>query len=180
MHIRSYARAFPTDRRIYRIDRWAIPIPGGLPLAASAWFLALAIAVGAIGQLPVASAAIGVLGWPAAIIVAPGAGAVALTKRCDDGRTLPRLALDRATYLHRAACVVVPEPGRLARRIFVAADSSLAGRTIIHGPGRVRFDSTMHARITRSRVLLEATGSGARRAATLLALGSGERIEVRS
>jgi len=52
MILRSYARAFATNRRIYRIDRWAVPIPGGLPLAASAWFLALAITLIGLAQLP--------------------------------------------------------------------------------------------------------------------------------
>src|SRR5918992_1366740 len=30
--IRSYRRVFEVDRRIYRVDRWALPVPGGVPL----------------------------------------------------------------------------------------------------------------------------------------------------
>ena len=38
--IRSYRRVFEVDRRIYRVDRWALPVPGGVPLRAVGYFAA--------------------------------------------------------------------------------------------------------------------------------------------
>ena len=40
MVIRSYRRVFEVDRRIYRVDRWALPVPGGVPLRAVGYFVA--------------------------------------------------------------------------------------------------------------------------------------------
>ena len=38
--IRSYRRVFEVDRRIYRVDRWALPVPGGVPLRGVGYFAA--------------------------------------------------------------------------------------------------------------------------------------------
>jgi hypothetical protein len=38
--IRSYRRVFEVDRRIYRVDRWALPVPGGVPLRGMGYFAA--------------------------------------------------------------------------------------------------------------------------------------------
>ena len=40
MVIRSFRRVFEVDRRIYRVDRWPVPVPGGIPLRALGYFLA--------------------------------------------------------------------------------------------------------------------------------------------
>ncbi|MCW2920487.1 MAG: hypothetical protein JWL76_361 [Thermoleophilia bacterium] len=181
MQIRSFARAFPTDRRIYRIDRWAIPIPGGLPLAASAWFLALAIAVWALGQLPGVGRLVDVVGWPAAVIVAPGAGALALTRRCDDGRTLPQLAMHRGGFELRAICARDAKPTAIPRTIRVAADVSLPGRVLVHGPGRITLPTWTHPQLARrGLVVLRPVATDARATATVLQLAIGEMIEARA
>ena len=52
MVIRSYRRVFEVDRRIYRVDRWALPVPGGVPLRAVGYFAAALLAVIAAGELP--------------------------------------------------------------------------------------------------------------------------------
>ena len=50
--IRSYRRVFEVDRRIYRIDRWALPVPGGVPLRAVGYFVAALLAMIVAGSLP--------------------------------------------------------------------------------------------------------------------------------
>ena len=50
--IRSYRRVFEVDRRIYRVDRWALPVPGGVPLRAVGYFAATLLAVIVAGSLP--------------------------------------------------------------------------------------------------------------------------------
>ena len=52
MVIRSYRRVFEVDRRIYRVDRWALPVPGGVPLRAVGYFAAALLAMIAAGALP--------------------------------------------------------------------------------------------------------------------------------
>ena len=47
--IRSYRRVFEVDRRIYRVDRWALPVPGGVPLRAVGYFAATVLAVVILG-----------------------------------------------------------------------------------------------------------------------------------
>lgn len=181
MRIRSYARAFPSDRRIYRIDRWAVPVPGGLPLAASVWFVALAIAVWTMGQLPGVGQIVHVVGWPAAVIVGPGAGALGLTRRCDDGRTLPELAMHRVTFGLRKRCERSVTPAPLAKALRVAGDTSLPGRVIVHGPGRVTLPAWSQPQLARNgRLILSTTATAACHASRVLQLDAGEVVEARA
>ena len=48
--IRSYRRVFEVDRRIYRVDRWALPVPGGVPLRAVGYFAATVLAMIVLGR----------------------------------------------------------------------------------------------------------------------------------
>src|SRR3954452_3278695 len=50
--IRSYRRVFEVDRRIYRVDRWALPVPGGVPLRAVGYFAATVLLMIVLGRLP--------------------------------------------------------------------------------------------------------------------------------
>jgi hypothetical protein len=135
MLIRSYARAFPSDRRIYRIDRWAVPVPGGLPLAASAWYLAFALATFGLSQLPGLNLIAGVVGWPALMLIGPGAAAVFITRRTPDGRSLPSYAIAALRWKARPV-PAAPATGGGERRMLAAADFSVRdSRTLLRGPG---------------------------------------------
>ena len=54
--IRSYRRVFEVDRRIYRVDRWALPVPGGVPLRGVGYFAATLALVILLGALPAVGA----------------------------------------------------------------------------------------------------------------------------
>src|SRR5215213_10110090 len=43
---------FVVDRRIYRVDRWALPVPGGVPLRGVAYFAAALVGVVVFGGMP--------------------------------------------------------------------------------------------------------------------------------
>jgi hypothetical protein len=187
MRIDSYARAIPGSRRIYRIDRWTIPVPGGLPLAASAWFATLAVAAMLLGQTSVLAGVQRAVGWPATVLVAPGALAAALTRVGADGRTLPahaacalryRLARLAARRLAPAVAVVV------ARGAWFACDHTLAGRVRVHGPGRVLLDAAMALQqqadgvIAAARMHLADPDAGG--APQLVALAEGQVMDVAS
>src|SRR3954453_21292579 len=74
--IRSYRRVFEVDRRIYRVDRWAVPVPGGVPLRAVGYFAAVGLAMVLLGPLPLTSQRVGVLSPPLRYVVLPLAVAV--------------------------------------------------------------------------------------------------------
>jgi hypothetical protein len=103
--IRSYRRVFQVDRRIYRVDRWALPVPGGVPLRAVGYFAATVLLA---AVLP-----LGILSPPLRYVVVPLAVAVLGTQAAPDGRTAHRFAWDwlrfrlRAHRRHRA-CVRGP------------------------------------------------------------------------
>ena len=74
--IRSYRRVFEVDRRIYRVDRWALPVPGGVPLRAVGYFAATVLAVVVLGALPGTGELVTILSPPLRYVVLPLAVAV--------------------------------------------------------------------------------------------------------
>src|SRR3954449_131986 len=82
MVIRSYRRVFEVDRRIYRVDRWALPVPGGVPLRAVGYFAATLLVMIGAGTLP----AFGAISPPLRFVVIPLAVAVLGTQAAPDGR----------------------------------------------------------------------------------------------
>src|SRR5215212_7290894 len=92
--IRSYRRVFEVDRRIYRVDRWALPVPGGVPLRAVGYFAAALLAMIAAGALPGTSELAGALSAPIRFVVLPLAVAVLGTQAAPDGRAAHRFAWD--------------------------------------------------------------------------------------
>jgi hypothetical protein len=92
MVIRSYRRVFEVDRRIYRVDRGALPVPGGVPLRAVGYLAATLLAVIIAGALPATGELVGVLSAPIRFVVVPLAVAVLGTQAAPDGRTAHRFA----------------------------------------------------------------------------------------
>jgi len=92
--IRSYRRIFHVDRRLYRIQDWTIPVPGGVPLLAVAYFAATLVAVLIAGGLPGLEQLLGLLSPPLRYVVLPLAVAVLGTQIAPDGRRAHRFAAD--------------------------------------------------------------------------------------
>src|SRR5918994_7243889 len=90
--IRSYRRVFEVDRRIYRVDRWALPVPGGVPLRGLAYFAAALGLVVLLGRLPGFAELLGAVSPPLRYVVAPLAVAVLATQATPDGRAAHRFA----------------------------------------------------------------------------------------
>src|SRR5215218_5084795 len=115
MVIRSYRRVFEVDRRIYRIDRWALPVPGGVPLRAVGYFVAALLAVILVGALPGAGELMSGVSAPLRFVVGPLAIAVLGTQAAPDGRAAHRFAWDwlrvRVRARRRCAGRVVPLEG---------------------------------------------------------------------
>jgi TcpE family len=148
MVIRSYRRVFEVDRRIYRVDRWALPVPGGVPLRAVGYFAATLLAVIGAGALPATGELMGALSAPIRFVVVPLAVAVLGTQAAPDGRAAHRFAWDWLRLRLRArrrcsgrAVALEGEPvawhGELALR-FDGHDACLH-RGRVRGPARVTF-----------------------------------------
>src|SRR5829696_9866820 len=90
--IRSYRRVFEVDRRIYRVDRWALPVPGGVPLRGVAYFAAALLGVVVLGGMPGIGGLLGAVAPPLRFVVGPLAVAVLATQAAPDGRSAHRFA----------------------------------------------------------------------------------------
>jgi hypothetical protein len=127
--IRSYRRVFQLDRRLYRVDRWALPVPGGVPLRALGYFTATLLAVVVLGGLPGVGELVGFLSPPLRYVVLPLAVAVLGTQAAPDGRAAHRFAWDwlRLRIRARRRC-----SGRVV---------ALEGEPVLwHGEVAVRWD----------------------------------------
>ena len=111
---------FEVDRRIYRVDRWALPVPGGVPLRAVGYFAATLLAVIVLGALPGIGELVGALSPPLRYVVLPLAVAVLGTQAAPDGRAAHRFAWDwlrlRLRARRRCAGRVVRARGRAGAR----------------------------------------------------------------
>ena len=190
--VRSYRRVFHVDRRIYRIERWAIPVPGGVPLRGVFYFVAALVAVLVLSVLPLAGAVLGALNPPLRYVVLPLAVAALGTQVAPDGRLAHRFARDwlahgvrrrrrsagRAMALEEEA---VPWHAELALRPDERAPTLRAGR--IRGPARVYFSEPLAVAGGRRgrRIARPLSAHGRRGGAVLdsIELAPGEALEVR-
>lgn len=146
--VRSYRRVFHVDRRIYRIDRWAIPVPGGVPLRGVFYFVAALLAVLVLSALPLAGAVLAALDPPLRYVVLPLAVAALGTQVAPDGRLAHRFARDWLAHKlrrrRRSAGRPVPlegEPVPWHAELPLRADEHTTElrRARIRGPARVFF-----------------------------------------
>jgi hypothetical protein len=182
MVIRSYRRVFEVDRRIYRVDRWALPVPGGVPLRAVGYFVGALLLVLALGGLP----GVGEISAPIRFVVIPLAVAVLGTQAAPDGRAAHRFALDwlrlRWRARRRSAGRVMGlegEPLTWHAELPVRWDADgaelHAGR--VRGPARVTFAVPVELREGGGRLVAR---PGQDEPGGQLVLCAGQSLEVRS
>jgi conjugation transfer TcpE-like protein len=192
--VRSYRRVFRFDRRIYRIDRFAIPVPGGLPLVGLLWFLGALLGVLVASHLPAVGSLLTMLSPPLRYLVLPAALAVLATQLAPDGRSAPRFA---QTWLRqqlrarrRSAGRRVPRESERALapsalRVRPDQHGTDLRRARVRGPARVSFldDVYVIPKLRRTTLVRPATGVAGRgsrgRVVRELELEPGERLEVR-
>lgn len=137
MIIRSYRRVFEVDRRLYKVDRWILPVPGGVPLRGVGYFAAALLTVLLLGVVPGVDAIVGALSPPLRYVVLPLGVAMFGTQTAPDGRVAHRFAIDwlrlKLRSRRRSAGRDVPGEGE---PVFVRARLGL--RTgAARGPGDV-------------------------------------------
>src|SRR4051794_3155566 len=187
MLIRSYRRVFEVDRRIYRVDRWALPVPGGVPLRAVGYFVASLLGILAAGALPLVGEVVDVVSAPLRFVVVPLAFAVLGTQVAPDGRAAHRFAWDwlrlRLRARRRCGGRVVPlerEPvawhGELPVRWDVDGPQLRRGR--VRGPAWITFSTPVRLSDGHGRLVARPDREGD--AGQSLVLCGGTLLEVRS
>src|SRR3954464_15336527 len=140
--IRSYRRVFEVDRRIYRVDRWALPVPGGVPLRAVGYFAATLLVMVLLGE------GVAFLSPPLRYVVLPLAVAVLGTQAAPDGRSAHRFAWDWLRFRLRArrrctgrAVALEGEAVECGGVLGVCWDrhDAVLHRARVRGPARVTF-----------------------------------------
>lgn len=156
--VRSYRRVFRIERRIHRIDRFLLPVPGGLPLRGVLYFLGALLALLALALLPGVEALLERVPAPVRYAVLPAALAVLGTQVAPDGRSAHRFALawlaHRVRPRRRVAGRAVPpegEPVSLSATLALAPDehASALRRARVRGAAVVRFRQPLPLRCTR-------------------------------
>lgn len=90
--VRSYHLVFRGRWRIYRIQNWRIPLPGGVELRSIGYWLACLSAIVALGRMPLLSEALGTMPQSLRLVALPLMGAWLLSRWEVDGRA-PHRAL---------------------------------------------------------------------------------------
>ena len=184
--VRSYARVFRVDRRLYRVDRWPLPVPGGVPLRGVVYFVGSLVAVLVASGLPGIGALLGELSPPLRYVVLPLAVAVLGTQAAPDGRSAHRFAWDwlrlRLRSRRRSAGRPVPLEGELVawHGVLATAWDEYAPelrRGRITGPARVVFSVPVQLRQRRRRLIARRCADG--RGGDTVVLAEGEVLEVR-
>jgi hypothetical protein len=88
--IRGYRTVFSFERRLYRFDRWRLPLRGGLPVRALLYAPLVWGAVIAAGHVPAIGSVVAWLPDPTRYALLPGAITVALLRVQPDGRAAGR------------------------------------------------------------------------------------------
>jgi hypothetical protein len=190
--VRSYRRVFRFDRRIYRVDRFAIPVPGGVPLVGLLWFLGALLSVLVGSHLPALGPLLSALSPPLRYLILPAAVAVLATQLAPDGRSAPRFAQtwlqQRVRPRRRSAGRGIPRERALrAPAIHARPDQHTPElrRARVRGPALVSFRDNVQVTWRRHRATLARPASGAagtrarRQVARQVELKAGERLEIR-
>jgi hypothetical protein len=186
MVIRSYRRVFEVDRRIYRVDRWALPVPGGVPLRAVGYFAATVLVVIFAASLPGLGELVGEISPPIRFVVIPLAVAVFGTQAAPDGRAAHRFAWDwlrfRLRARRRTGGRVVPLEGEP-----IPWDANLPLRpdghgtqlrhARVHGPAKVTFTAPVVLSDRGGKLVARPDPDGEPGQAVVLC--SGARLELR-
>ena len=189
--IRSYRRVFEVDRRIYRVDRWALPVPGGVPLRGGR-LLRRGAAGGDRGRRAARASA----SWSARVsaplrfVVVPLAVAVLGTQAAPDGRVGASLRVGLAAAAAAGAAALGGPAWCRSRASRCAWHGELALRwdgdaraactaARVRGPARVTFNVPVRLRARPAAGWSRAAGATAGEVPQAVVLCAGVVLEVR-
>ncbi len=144
--VRSYRVVFRRRWRIFRVQNWRIPLPGGIELRAIGYWLCCLAVLGLLARVPLAGAAVAALPPSLRLVGLPIAAAWGLSRLEVDGRSPHRALAGLALWwlrprtiaslrrCPRAGTVLAP-PGSIAMAPDLRGSRYPRGRLI--GPARV-------------------------------------------
>ncbi len=185
--VRSYRRVFRLERRIYRIDRFVIPVPGGIPLRGLVYFVAGFIAILIAGRLPGLRSLLALAPLPFRALLLPAGLAVLATQATPDGLPAHRFAhtwlsfrlRPRRSWSERSA-PAAGEPVSFDANCRYSPDLSAPElrRSRVHGPARIEFG--VHVSLEqRRRSWIARLDTTAVAAPSAIELAAGQRLEIR-
>jgi hypothetical protein len=117
VEIRNYRLVLDRlERRLFRLERWRLPLPYGLPLRSVGYFVVTLLGLLMVARLPIVGGLVGLLPDPFRFLLIPGLCAWALSSLEIDGRPPHRALFALIAYArrsrHYAGLRPCPEPGR--------------------------------------------------------------------
>jgi hypothetical protein len=193
--VRSYRLVFRRRWRIFRIQSWRIPLPGGLELRLLGYWLATLGAIAMLSRLPLAGAPIAAAPASLRLLAMPIAAAWALSRWEVDGRSPHRALAGLCAWWLRPRVLAAgrrcPPPGvdfAPLRQLVLAPDLSastyprgrLAGptRLLLRYPVRVELDGVPRRRAGTRRERAAAARRWRLRSAAAAPLHRGKTLEV--
>jgi hypothetical protein len=184
--IRSYRLAFDLERRLFKVDRWRLPLAYGIALRSIGYGAGALAGAVALTRVPVAGVLLAAIPAPVRFVVLPLAAAYALTRVDLDGRSAHRAGLAWLRHLATPRRIVAfrrREPSR--RAIFgdltLAPDERGARyrRAQVRGPAVVVLRYPVRARARGATLRLEQTSTLPMRRGKEVALRAGQRVVFR-
>lgn len=183
--VRSFSGVFALERRLFKIDRWRIPVPYGVPIRGLGYAAVALAAVLVLSGVPLVGALVGVLPAPVRLLVVPVAAGYALTLVRVDGRCAHAAAVALARFWTAPRMIAGwrPVPDRvfsLGEVVFAADEASTRYRRWrIEGPGRILLRYPARARQRGRTLRLEQTSSRPMWSGKRIVLKPGQRVVVR-
>ena len=185
--IRSYRLCFRLERRIYKIDRFRVPVSWGIPLRGVVYAAVALMGVLVLQRAPLLESLASGLHPAVRYVILPAALAYALTQVKVDGRPAHQAAAAWLRFLCRPRCLLGASwrvrPGGVLRlgEIAIAPDERCGRyrRGRIDGPATVLLRYPARGRRRKARLALRQTSARPLGRGKLIALRAGETLELR-
>ena len=148
LEIRSFRVVFALERRLFRIDRWRLPLPYGVPVRGIGYAAGALMAVLVAGALPGSGAMVAAVPAPVRLVLGPIGVAALLARVRVDGRPAHRCAVAWARHRlgPRTLDAFARVPARASAHVFTdpillaacTADAATAARRSTAGGRRAR------------------------------------------
>jgi hypothetical protein len=185
--IRSFRLVFDLERRLFKLERWRLPFPYGLPLKGIAYAIGALCALLLLESAPIAGDALALLPAPVRFVLLPVGIAYLLAQVQVDGRsahvTAAAWARQRLTGQRVAAFRAASTPGTVvlfSPITFVPDERATRYRPArISGPARILLRYPAIARQTRARLTIRQSSRRPMWRGKELALKDGQRLLIR-
>lgn len=186
IEIRSFRVVFALERRLFRIDRWRLPLPYGIPVRGIGYAAGALLAVLVAGAMPGLGVAVGAVPAPLRLVIGPVAVAAMLARVRIDGRPAHRWAL--AWARHRLGARTLDAFAGVAAAgtthafddpVVLAADADSSYRQAeVHGPAVVALGLPAAAIQRRRKLHIRATDGQPLRRRQEVVVPAGHRLVV--